>query len=226
MELREERPLRELERDVVIFDFDGTIADTKASILSTATTVLSRWGFGERDLQRVGELIGPPFPQAFEWVFGLTVEDAVEVTRQYREIYNNLGIEAWPAFPGIVDLLGELHDAGRTLAVASSKRTYLVERGLADNGVLNLFDVVCAREADSDSTKADAIREALERLGRSAGQAVMVGDRYHDVEAAIACGVPCIGVLYGKTADRAELEGAGAAAVVDTVEGLRTLLLT
>ena len=91
--------MRELERDVDIFDFDGTIADTKASILSTATTVLSRWGFGERDLQRVGELIGPPFPQAFEWVFGLTAEDAVEVTRQYREIYNNLGIEAWPAFP-------------------------------------------------------------------------------------------------------------------------------
>lgn len=210
---------------VVVFDFDGTIADTKESIIRTAKTVLSRWGFGERDLERVGDLIGPPFPQAFEWVFGLSAEDAREVTRQYRDIYNNLGLEAWPAFPGVVELLRDLRAAGRTLAVASSKRTYLVERGLTDNGVLGLFDTVCAREADSESTKEDAIRGALARLGANAGDAVMVGDRFHDVDAANACGIPCVGVLYGNTADRAELEDAGAAAIASTVEELRDLLL-
>ena len=212
-------------RRVIVFDFDGTIADTKESIIRTARTVLSRWGFGERDLERVGDLIGPPFPQAFEWVYGLSAEDAQEVTRRYRDIYNGLGLDAWPAFPGVAELLRDLHAAGRTLAVASSKRTYLVRRGLEDNGIIDLFDTVCAREADSESTKEDAIREALGRLGANAGDAVMVGDRFHDVEAANACGVPCIGVLYGKTADRAELEGAGAAAIASTVEELRDLLL-
>ena len=211
-------------RNVVVFDFDGTIADTKAGIIATATTVLSAWGVPEADLARVGDLIGPPFPQAFEQVFGLSPDDALEVTHRYRAIYNHLGIEGWPAFDGVASLLRDLRGVGRRLAVASSKRTYLVNQGLEDNGIRGLFDVVCAKEHDSAATKEDSIRMALASLGAKPEDAVMVGDRHHDVDAANACGIPCIGVLYGDTADRAELEDAGAIAVVDTVDELRPLL--
>ena len=213
------------QRHVVIFDFDGTIADTKASIIQTATTVLRAWGISDEQLERVGEIIGPPFPQAFQQVFGLSHEDAVEVTRRYRDIYNNLGIEAWPAFAGMPELLRDLHRAGRRLAVASSKRTYLVRRGLEDNGILGLFDLVRAKETDEESTKADAIRQVLEAFGATAHDAVMVGDRFHDVEAARTCGVPCIGVEYGNTAEPGELVGAGAVALAATMGELRALLL-
>lgn len=212
------------QRNVVVFDFDGTIADTKAGIISTATTVLRAWGVPEEDLSRVGELIGPPFPQAFEQVFGLSAADALEVTHRYRDIYNHLGIDGWPAFAGMGELLRDLRAAGRRLVVASSKRTYLVRRGLEDNGIRELFDAVCAKEHDSVATKEDSIREALASLGASLADAVMVGDRHHDVDAANACGIPCIGVLYGDTADRAELEEAGAVAIARTVDELRVLL--
>lgn len=212
-------------RDVVIFDFDGTIADTKASIISTATTVLTEWGIPADELARVGELIGPPFPQAYEIVFGLSHDDAVEVTERYRRIYTKLGVEAWPAFPGIAELLAELHASGRRLAVASSKKTSLVRRGLADNGLLDLFDLVRAKEDDEESTKHDAILAVLAHLGATADDAVMVGDRHHDVEAAATCGVPCVGVLYGDTAAPHELEDAGAVVVCATMEELRDVLL-
>lgn len=213
------------ERKAVVFDFDGTIADTKAGIIATATTVLRGCGVPEADLARVGEIIGPPFPQAFEQVFGLSHDAAVEVTQRYRDIYTNLGIEAWPAFPGMVELLEDLHAAGRGLAVASSKRTSLVRRGLDDNQVTGLFDIVCAKDSDDESTKTDAIVRALRQLGAGPGDAVMVGDRFHDVEAAARCDVPCIGVLYGQTAERAELEEAGAVAIAQTMADLRRLLL-
>lgn len=212
-------------RKAIVFDFDGTIADTKASIIATATTVLSEWGVAEEELSRVGEIIGPPFPQAYEWVFGFSREDAIEITRRYRDIYNHLGIDAWPAFEGMRELLSGLHEAGRLLAVASSKRTYLVRRGLEDNAIVDLFDSVRAKEEDLESTKADAIRLALADLGVTADEAVMVGDRFHDIEAAKECDMPCVGVLYGKTADREELEAAGAAAIVESVDGLRDVLL-
>lgn len=213
------------QRSVIIFDFDGTIADTKASIIRTATTVLEGFGVPSADLGRVGEIIGPPFPQAFEQVFGLSHDDAVEVTRRYRDIYNHLGIEAWPAFEGMAELLDALHRAGKRLAVASSKRTYLVRRGLEDNHLLELFDVVRAKESDEESTKADAIRLVLQQLDAVPEQAVMVGDRFHDVEAALECGVPCVGVEYGNTAAPGELEEAGAVAVARTMDELWTLLL-
>lgn len=215
------------ERSVVVFDFDGTIADTSASIISTATTVLTDWGFSPAELSRdrVGQIIGPPFPQAYEQVFGLSHADAVEVTKRYRSIYTHLGVEAWPVFPGIVELLEQLREAGRKLAVASSKSAALVVRGLVDNGIDGLFDTICAKDSDDKASKVDIIRLALDNLGAGVQDAVMVGDRFHDVDAARACGMPCVGVLYGHTAERAELEGAGAVAVADTVDDLRRYLL-
>ncbi|MBP3893512.1 MAG: HAD hydrolase-like protein [Atopobiaceae bacterium] len=212
-------------RPVVIFDFDGTVADTKASIISTATTVLRAWGIPEEDLVRVDQIIGPPFPQAFEEVFGLSHDDAVEVTRRYRDIYNYLGVESWPAFLGMTDLLDHLRMAGKRLAIASSKRRYLVKKGLEDNGIDGLFDSVCAKRHDGMETKADCIRQAMSDLGAGVADAVMVGDRHHDVDAAGECGIPCVGVLYGQTADRRELEEAGAAAIANTVADLESLLL-
>lgn len=213
------------ERSTIIFDYDGTIADTKAGIVATATTVLREWGIGPKELLRVGELIGPPFPQAFELVFGLPHEDAVEVTRRYRAIYTHLGVEAWPVFPGIRELLEELRAEGKRLAIASSKKASLIDRGLADNGLLGLFEFVGAQDGDKGEGKVAAIRAALGRTGAEPDGAVMVGDRYHDVEAASSCGIGCIGVRYGGTDQPGELEKAGAVAVAQTVEELRTLLV-
>lgn len=213
------------ERSVIIFDYDGTIADTKAGIVATATTVLREWGLGPKELSRVGELIGPPFPQAFELVYGLSHEDAVEVTRRYRAIYTNLGVEAWPAFPGMRELLEELRAEDKRLAIASSKKASLIDRGLADNGLLGLFEFVGAQNGDNGYGKAEAIREALALTGVEPADAVMVGDRYHDVEAASLCGIDCIGVRYGGTDQPGELESAGAIAIAQTVEELRALLV-
>lgn len=212
-------------RRIVVFDFDGTLADTKAGIIRTATTVLTEWGVPPEELVRVGELIGPPFPQAYEQVFGLSHADAVEVTERYRAIYTHLGVEGWPVFPGIKELLEELRAAGRILVVASSKRDNLVRRGLSDNGIESLFDSIRAKGADDETTKTDAIRAALAEFHATADEAVMVGDRHHDVEAAAECGVPCVGVLYGDTADEEELADAGAVAIAHTVDELRVALL-
>ena len=66
---------------------------------------------------------------------------------------------------------------------------------------------------------------ALELLGDvDPGDTVLVGDRHHDVHAGHAHGIPTIGVTWGGFGQRQELEAAGAAAVVDTVDDLAALL--
>ncbi len=212
-------------RRLVIFDFDGTLADTIAGIISTARTVLLRHGLSEEEIGDVRRIIGPPFPQAFSSVYGLSEEEAARVTEEYRAIYLNLGLAGWPLYPGVRELLADLRAAGRTLAVASSKRQQLVERAVADNGVDGLFLAVLGKESDAQGDKAATIARVLERAGARPGDAVMVGDRHHDVDAAAACGVPCVGVTYAGTAAAGELEDAGACAVADSVEGLRRVLL-
>lgn len=217
------RPALE-ERSLVLFDFDGTVADTRAQIVRTATTVLLGFGLAEEELGDVGRIIGPPFPLAFQEVFGLSEADAREVTRRYRELYAALGPAAWPAFPGIADLLGRLREAGRAVAVASSKRQQVLERCLDDEGLRASFDLVRGKQSDDATTKAQTIREATGLLGRGPTDAVMVGDRLFDVRGALEAGLPCVGVTYGGTGDVAELAGAGAVAVVDTVAELGSVL--
>lgn len=212
-------------RRCVLFDFDGTLADTKPTIIRTALTVLREWGIPEEELTRVDELVGPPFPAAFSMVFGVSDEDADEITRRYRQIYLNLGKEAWPLFDGTRELLERLRSAGRLVGLASSKRHETIMMSVGDNGVSELFDAISGMRPPEVLTKADAIAAVMGQLEVGADETVMVGDRYHDVEGADACGIPCVGVLFGDTATRGELVGAGAISVVDTVIELGEVLL-
>ena len=100
-----------------------------------------------------------------------------------------------------------------------------LQSALEDNGVSALFDVRRGKPSDEEVAKATTIAQVLDDLGLSAADAVMVGDRHHDVEAAAACGVPCVGVTYGGATPPGELEAAGACIVVDTVEELLRALL-
>lgn len=212
-------------RKLVIFDFDGTLADTKPKIVETATKVLLDFGLAKEDLGDVSRLIGPPFPFAFSQVYGLSEEDAREVTRRYRAIYTKSGPEAWPSFPGIPELLQRLHDAGKLAAVASSKRQAVLEKALSDEGVTDLFDCVCGKHMDDTTTKAQSIAEAMDHFGLGPTDSIMVGDRKYDVAGALSNGVPCIGVTWGGTGDYQELSEAGAACVVGSVGELGSLLL-
>jgi len=213
------------DRRVIVFDWDGTVADTMPGITSVAREVLLGWGMPEDGLGDLSRLVGPPFPQAYSMVYGLSDEDAAEVTRRYRMRYEQGGVREWPIFPGIPALLDDLRGAGKLVAVASSKRHKLVIRQAGDNDILDAFDVIVGKTNDDTATKEGAIIQAIELLGAHVGDAVMVGDRYFDVEAAANVGIPCVGVLWGKTASREELEEAGAAAIAETLDELRCILI-
>ena len=209
----------------IIFDYDGTLADTKPTIVQTATKVLIDWGVPADEVAaKADQLVGPPFPEAFSIIFGMSAQDAAEVTQRYRAIYWESGPEAWPFFPGTKDLLASLRAAGKLVAIGSSKPQHLIDRGLADNGVESLFDMAVGACLGEVTSKRDALRLVLSELDCTPVEALMVGDRYHDVEGAAACGIDCVGVLWGDTGTREELEGAGAVAVVDTVAELAQLL--
>ena len=211
-------------RPVVLFDLDGTLANTKPGIIATARAALSAWGMGEEEMGDLGRLIGPAFPYAYCDIYGVSRADAEEITRLYRERYARLGREAYPLFGGMAELLADLRAQGRVLAVASSKRRDFVERILADDGVAHLFSHVSASMDAAHADKPTLIREALRALSARPEDAVMVGDRFYDVAGAREVGVPCVGVLFG-TATREELEGAGAAQVVTSVDELRRALV-
>ena len=213
------------EKPVVLFDFDGTLADTKPCIVRTATQVLREWGLTDEEIGDAGRLVGPPFPLAYSLVYGLSEEDAAEVTRRYREIYAGLGPERNPLFDGVREMLTELKARGKRLAIVSSKMERFVRMALQQTGIEDLFEEVVTQTGVKDPGKAGLIAEALRRLDAEPEDAVMLGDRHYDIEGAVATGVDSIGVYLGDTAPAGELENAGATAIAMSVSQMGRYLL-
>ena len=209
----------------LFFDFDGTLYDTVEGITRCVQYALRKRGM-DAPLDSLRCFAGPPLDDMFMEKFGFTREDAEQAVRDFRERYVPIGLYESRPFPGLKDLLRDLHAAGYRLAVTTSKPQVLAEELLRREDLHNLFDCICgAAEEGEGNAKWQVLRRAMERLHAPEGESVLIGDTKYDVAGAKRCGIPCIGVGYGYAAE-GELEQAGADAVAADLDALRGMLLT
>jgi phosphoglycolate phosphatase len=207
--------------DTVLLDLDGTLVDSASDILGSLEAAFAELGIPLPDGGLPHTLLGPPLYTSLPGLVGDEV--APELLATYRRIYAERGVLESPPFPGVDGLLHELANAGVRTAVATSKAEVFAERIVAHRGWTALFDTVCGDTLDAARpTKADVVGEALRRMGRSV-EAIMVGDRVHDVVGAHTHGLTCLGAGWGY-ASPGELEAAGAAAVYADVAELAIAL--
>lgn len=217
------RPVRVTVVDIVLFDFDGTIADSGPTILAAATQTLGAMGYPLPDADRMRQFVGPPITLGITDVLQVPESAAAEFLAQYRMRYRTTMLEA-PLYDGIGGLLESLAADGWTLGIASSKRQNYVEQILAAHELTDYF-AVCAG-ADADGTHANkqaVIGHALVQLNASTetDRIFMVGDRRHDIDGAAAHGIPACMVTWGYgSAD----EATNAAAVVHSPAELHSTL--
>lgn len=211
-------------RDVLLFDFDGTLANTTACVMRTVRRVLAARGFTQEEMGDLSRFVGPPLVAAFRDIYGFSQTEAQQVTAEYRVLFDECTAEDYPAFEGLHGMLDELVARGTRLAVATS-RLESRAKTMMEELAFTQFDVAYGLNPPARMTKADAVRDTLAALGGDAAHALMVGDSHFDVEGAAAFGIPCIGVTYGGTSTEDELMAAGAVAVAHTVEELRAMLL-
>ena len=208
----------------IFFDLDGTLTDPMLGITSSVQYALSKFGISVRYLKELIPFIGPPLKESFQRFYGFSDEQADEAVAYYREYFSPKGIYENEIYAGIPELLEDLSDAGFELAVATSKPGVYAERILKHFGIDEYFSLVVGSELDGTRVqKAEVIQHVLDVYGIAGKDAVMVGDREHDIKGAAACGVTSIGVLYGY-GSRTELMEAGADHIVTTVKELREWL--
>lgn len=208
----------------VLFDLDGTVADNGEGICKSAQYALDFFGIHHEPVENLRRFVGPPLQESFQVLYGFSPEKAKIAVEKYRERYRVKGVYENKLYPGIPALLEELsHRAA--VCLATSKPEVFSRKILEMGGVLPYFTRAVGSELDGRRTdKAEVIQEVLRQLGNpDRAQAIMVGDRKHDILGARACGVESIGVEYGFAPER-ELEEAGADHIVPTVEALRGLL--
>ena len=209
----------------VLFDWDGTVADTRPGIFNSMRYAIGQYGIADKPDDELRYFIGPPLYDGFEHVFGVSPELANELTDTYRVYYRDKGIFECNVYEGVGDLLRELHDAGVKTAVVSSKPKEFLDRLVEHFGLAEHLDAVVGPAMDNhNSNKTVLVNQALKELMLLPSTVAMIGDRHFDMEGAKAAGVSAVGVLYGYGTEE-ELCKAGADAICDQVADLRGFLL-
>lgn len=101
-------------------------------------------------------------------------------------------------FNGVPELLDGLVAQGKRMAVATSRMEAKCIDMVHELGLSQFEAVIGMNPPQGRETKADSVRDALAALGATADDAVMIGDRFNDVEGAHAMGVPCIGIYSAR----------------------------
>lgn len=212
-------------RKYLFFDLDGTLTDSMPGIARAVQYALRRFGIDVQDLATLKPFLGPPLRDSFMEFYGMSPEEADRAVAVSREYFVPRGMFENELYPGIPELLAATAAAGRVNVIATSKPQPFAERIAAHFGIDRHFRLISGSTFDGRrKTKADVIRHALSALGIAPGEAVMIGDRRHDVEGAAEEGLPTIAVEWGY-APPGELEAARPLRIVPDVETLRRLLL-
>ena len=175
-------------------------------------------------------MIGPPLRESFFNLFGIPKSELEDAVADYREYYTEKGMFENELYDGIPELLSSLVSHGKILAVATSKAEPFAIKILKHFDLWNCFSVVRGSGINGGiSEKDEVITATLEDLKSKdknfqKSEAVMIGDRKHDIIGAKVNDIMSIGVLYGY-GSKEELLQAGADAIAADANELHNLLV-
>lgn len=210
----------------VLFDLDGTLVDSGIGVTNSVSYALGRFGITPPPRNELFKFIGPPLTQSFSEFCGFDEEKTTLAIKYYREYYSEKGILECTAYEGVLDLLKSLKAKGYKLGLATSKPEIYARRVVELKGMLPYLDFVSAASTDEKTraTKEAVIEYALELSEeKDRSKIIMVGDRHFDMNGARSFGIDSIGVTFGY-GDEAELKGAGATYIANTVMEIDEIL--
>lgn len=212
----------------ILFDLDGTLTDPFEGISKSIICALKDFGLTVPDLKSLESFIGPPLFDQFKAQYGFSDEQAEHAVKKYRERYSTVGWKECTLVNGTRELLKRLKESGVTISLATSKPEAFAKNILEYFGISEYFDFIGGAEPEHTgrNKKEDIISYVLQNLeviDKSA--AVMVGDRFYDIEGARANGIKTIAFLGGY-GSREEFEQHDAAYIACDMEEVGKIILS
>ncbi len=197
-----------LKYDAVIFDFDGTVADTGKGIFNCIRYTLEKHNLPQLSENSLRTFVGPPLHESFMRECGVDNETANSLVAGYRERYAEKGIYEFDLYDGITDVLSLIQQNGGLTGIASSKPEDFINIILNDTGLSKYFDVTSGsdpRYVESDKTT--IVKNCIKKMNlNDDAKILMVGDRLYDIIGAHNAGLPCACVLFGYGSENEFLE--------------------
>ena len=199
---------------LIILDFDGTLCDTRNTIVKTLQMTMEKLCLPVADEYACAATIGLPLSESFKTM----------CAEAYRDIFEeNKKLLAPKVFPNVPETLAELRRRGFVLTIASSRSNHSLMDFVMTFGFDKEISLVLGAD---DVTKAKPDPEpvilTLKKLGFSASRTLVVGDMPFDILMGRGAGAKTCGVTYGNST-REELQGSGADYVIDDFASLMYL---
>lgn len=225
------------QQGIVLLDLDGTLTKSDPGIIASVVKTFEELGLPVPDDAELHRFIGPSIIQSFQrnHIPDELMDRAVAIYRRYyadESVFddpNNPG-HLVPGrlvntvYEGIPEQLQQLRSEGYYLAIATCKPEYQAVPICQHFGIDSLVDGIYGASKDGSRVDKDqVIRYCFDSIGFSVASssvgAVMVGDRWTDVDGAHMTSIPSIGCRWGY-AEPNELEEHGATLIIDTVSEL------
>ena len=208
-----------METKVIIFDFDGTLCDTRSNIIIAFRATMEHLGLEMRDEETCGATIGLTLRDGFKSMYpdfdDAKIDYCVET---YRQIFAERRKELMPdLFPGVKDTLEALRKRGHRMTIATSRLTDSLMLFMRHHGIDHYFEYAVGSDSVTHhKPHPEPALKTLAALNIAPSEAIMVGDMPVDIAMAHNAGIRAIGVDYGN-ATREELEAAEADWIVDSI---------
>jgi phosphoglycolate phosphatase len=205
------------EFDTYIFDLDGTLLDTLKDLTDSTNFALRTSGMPEHSQEDVRSFVGNGVKKLIERAIPRGLENPMfeETYEIFRKHYLKNSLNTTQPYPGIMEMLKNLKDRGKKVAVVSNK-FYTATQELCAHFFGEYITVAIGeREGIRRKPAPDTVNEALRQLNASRENAVYIGDSDVDIDTAKSSELPCISVLWGFRS-KEFLVGYGATDFVDT----------
>ena len=183
-------------KQLVIFDMDGTLADTSEGIFNSIRYTQKMMDLPEITYEQMLSHVGPPMEESYHRNFGLTGEKLQQAVKFHKEYAMQKGYRKLKVYDGIIDLLNELRKNKIKTAVATLKAQSTAEK-IADEYFSDLFDIIVGADANAPKTKAQMLLECINKTQVKKENADLVGDSIYDANGAAEAEIDFIAVTYG-----------------------------
>ncbi|MCD6522191.1 MAG: HAD-IA family hydrolase [Candidatus Diapherotrites archaeon] len=204
----------------IMFDLDGTLIDTKRSIVHAFNTSLRKMGYNAVPEEKIIALIGRPIEDMYRYL--VNPKDTDSLCTVYRKEYARTSVKNSQLFPGVTHTLNEL--SNYKLAIVTTKRTNLAKQLCDASNITRFFDIIIGGDLVRNPKPApDAIILAAEKLNTPPSHSLFVGDTCIDVNAGKRAGTKTCGVTYG-IGKKDELKKCKADFIVDDISEIKQVV--
>lgn len=182
--------------DGIIFDIDGTLADTHELIFDTFNHVIGKYLNKRMSNDEIVALFGPTEDVILKEYMA---ERYGEARKDYYDYYRKNHKEKAPAYPGIEDILVFLKNRSIPIGIFTGKGRESSEITLKELGLIDYFDlIITGDDVEKHKPDPEGIRLFISKFGLKGERVLMVGDVANDVKAAHDAGVKCALVLWDR----------------------------